>query len=118
MVNREKSTLDLANAAEGLNMIISSGADTLQKKHLEGILRAHGTKPSGNKPELLLQVQSLLNEKSSGGANMQATITEMIRLVKMAEAAAHLNDCPLEARAPAAASATAPTAAPEAAEPA
>ena len=84
----------------------------MQVKHCEGLLRSHGKKPAGKKKELHIQVESLLEEKTSQNSDMTACVREMLLRVDTATAATQLTDRPL---APTSALEAAPAAAREAA---
>eukprot|EP00966_Prymnesium_polylepis_P153752 3550570-Prymnesium_polylepis.1 len=55
-----KEVVDLANANEGLQMLLDRGLETLGVKHLSGILKTHKRKPTGNKDHMQQQLLDLV----------------------------------------------------------
>ena len=80
------------DANEGLALLLKSGLDALNVIQLKAVLSVHKEKPAGNKPELRVQVDSLLTKKTPVGGDRSAVLGEMQRLTTVAAAARAVND--------------------------
>jgi hypothetical protein len=97
----EKADTNFKDAVDGLDLLTGAGLEALKVPHLKGILMVHKKTPTGNKPDLQVQLRKWLDEKMANGAAEAAVLAEMKRLTAAAAAARQVNDRPLALPAPA-----------------